>query len=124
MAKDKVNPNDSTLDALCLKQGDVVCVMPDGHPWTQKELTNPNWRIIRVPNMPNDLRNQATEAGTPKAGTLTQARKYTIDLASPHVTAAFSEFFLDDTRSTPIYETSIPTESLYEIRKPRPDRDV
>lgn len=30
------------------KRGDVLCAQPDGWAWSQAELTNPAWRIIRV----------------------------------------------------------------------------
>jgi hypothetical protein len=29
--------------------GDVITIMPDGFNWGSAELTNPQWRIIRVP---------------------------------------------------------------------------
>jgi hypothetical protein len=29
--------------------GDVIAVCPDGWGWTQVELTNDDWRIVRVP---------------------------------------------------------------------------
>ncbi|MEK9721994.1 MAG: hypothetical protein VW405_00740 [Rhodospirillaceae bacterium] len=29
-------------------RGDVVIAKPDGWPWSQRELTNPDWRILRV----------------------------------------------------------------------------
>ena len=35
-----------------LKPGDVVTVAPDGHEWSQTELTNPAWRIVKVPGVP------------------------------------------------------------------------
>lgn len=124
MARDKTNPNDAILDAMCHKQGDVVVVVPDGHPWTEKEKTNPDWRIIRVPNLPNDLQYQATEPGPEKPGMLKQRNKYTLDLTSPHVTTAFQQYFADNTRAQAIYETSLPTQNLYDLRKERPDRSV
>lgn len=30
------------------KRGDVVSVMPDGNPWSEAELTNPDWIILKV----------------------------------------------------------------------------
>lgn len=35
--------------------GDVIEVMPDGYDWAQSSLTNPNWRIIKLPNVPATL---------------------------------------------------------------------
>jgi hypothetical protein len=31
------------------KRGDVIAVCPNGWGWTPAELTNPDWRIVRVP---------------------------------------------------------------------------
>lgn len=49
---DKVNKVDPYLDAQCLKRGDVVCVMPDGHHWSAKELKSPHWRVLYLPSLP------------------------------------------------------------------------
>lgn len=52
--RDKVNPKDATLDLLCLKRGDVVHAAKDGHAWTQAEIENPDWRILKLPDMTAD----------------------------------------------------------------------
>ena len=46
---DKVNPNDPDLDLQCLKRGDVVTVGEDGWPWSGKELSNPEWKVMYFP---------------------------------------------------------------------------
>lgn len=46
---DKVNPNDPDLDLQCLKRGDVVAVGEDGWPWSGKELSNPDWKVMYFP---------------------------------------------------------------------------
>lgn len=33
------------------KRGDVIHVAPDGHQWGKEELSNPDWRIIHVPDL-------------------------------------------------------------------------
>ena len=48
---DKHNAEDPYLDAQCLKRGDVVVVCEDGHPWSETELTTPEWRVVRVPGV-------------------------------------------------------------------------
>lgn len=34
-----------------LRAGDIVTVRPDGAYWSNKELSNPEWRIVRAPGM-------------------------------------------------------------------------
>jgi len=46
---DKVNPNDPDLDLQCLKRGDVVAIGEDGWPWSGKELSNPDWKVMYFP---------------------------------------------------------------------------
>lgn len=50
---DKINP-DPKLDLLCRKRGDVVCIMPDGHGWSEAEITNPEWTIVKFPGVSRD----------------------------------------------------------------------
>lgn len=44
---DKVN-DDPYLDVHCTKRGDVIVVRPDGWAWGQKEINNPEWRIVKL----------------------------------------------------------------------------
>jgi hypothetical protein len=32
--------------------GDVIAICPDGWAWSEAELTNPDWRIVRAPLLP------------------------------------------------------------------------
>ena len=47
---DKVS-SDPYLDAQCTKRGDVIHVAPDGWSWGTKEIQNPDWRIVKLPNV-------------------------------------------------------------------------
>lgn len=31
------------------KAGDVITIQPDGHPWSERERTSAEWRIVRAP---------------------------------------------------------------------------
>ncbi len=53
-AVDKINPDSQAKDARCLKRGDVVVVVPNDWPWSVKEQTDPQWRIVRAPDMTMD----------------------------------------------------------------------
>ena len=47
---DKVD-NTHTLRAFNYSAGDVIDIQQDQWPWTQKELTNPSWRVVRLNNV-------------------------------------------------------------------------
>lgn len=47
---DKTN-SDPLLDAKCTKRGDVIVIQPDGWVWGSAELTNPHWRIVKIPGL-------------------------------------------------------------------------
>lgn len=54
---DKIN-DDPVLNTKCMKRGDVVVVCPDGWGWSKEELTNPFWRIIKMPNLSMEEANR------------------------------------------------------------------
>lgn len=47
---DKINP-DPYLNVGLTKRGDVIAVCPNGWNWGTAELSNPEWRIICLPNV-------------------------------------------------------------------------
>lgn len=47
---DKVN-DDPELDLQCLKRGDVVTIQEDGWSWSERERTNPDWMIVKIPGV-------------------------------------------------------------------------
>ena len=48
---DKINPDHILLDALCTKVGDVIVVVENGWSWGIEEKSNPEWKIIAIPDM-------------------------------------------------------------------------
>lgn len=51
----RVRDKESRGDAQRLMQnkaGDVVVVVEDGHRWGNAEVSNPDWRILRLPGLP------------------------------------------------------------------------
>jgi hypothetical protein len=38
-----------------LARGEVVAICDDDHPWTTKEQENPDWRIVKLPNVPRHI---------------------------------------------------------------------
>lgn len=47
---DKTN-SDPKLDRALTKRGDVIAVSADGHVWGTQEVSNPDWVILKLPDM-------------------------------------------------------------------------
>lgn len=45
------HPTDKRLSAGRTNRGDVIVVKPDGWPWSEREKSNPAWRIIPIPGV-------------------------------------------------------------------------
>lgn len=101
---------DAKADRERLKAEDVVVIMPDGHPWTQRELTNPDWRIIRVPGLSEEVAKSMIEPDEQN----NKPRK-----KSFNVSGGLSNFWNDDTRQNPIIEISVPPEGAELLLKER-----
>jgi len=63
----------SSLDPLYhhnYKDGDVIAICDNGWAWSNRELTNPSWRIIQLPNITKNelgtLVQTVSEEGTNK----------------------------------------------------------
>jgi hypothetical protein len=56
---------DKDGSSLLGKRGDVIVCCPDGWAWSPAELTNPDWRILSVPNLPQA---EADSLTAPEAG--------------------------------------------------------
>jgi recombinational DNA repair protein (RecF pathway) len=87
---DKVHPTDPAKDQLCFKAGDVIHVAADGWPWGSEELTNPEWRILKLPGVDPALVEDMLEAQTVQQGDVThmvRKRHKCFDVAHPTVQA-------------------------------------
>lgn len=126
--KNKVNPDSPELDVKCLKRGDIVTIVEDSHVWSPAELTNPDWRIIDLPNV---TVNQALVLTTPETDNIDlsparqrmlQARKYFLDHENISLPAAFINWVRDDTRSQPIRTINLTPAQLLGLQRERPAR--
>lgn len=116
---DKTNVNPSK-DFWNLKAGEVVVVVDDEHKWTYKEFTNPNWRIVKAINLPPSDAYTFVEKKLDGEGNVLANRRYILDLSFPTITEAFQTWWLDDTRSSPVYVTNWPSMDLLALRKEKP----
>ena len=115
---DKVNPNSVYLDAQCLKRGDVVVVCPDGWNWGTEELSNPHWRILKLPNIPVEQMQQflseepETDPANPSRTRQRRGFKFNVDGA----TGALRTYLRDETRAQPTFTSSL---SLTQVERMR-----
>lgn len=86
MTEDRIG-DDFHKDIKLFKRGDVLCVVADGWNWSQEELTNPLFRIIKLPNLSVSAGRilVATEQPTDPYHDrrLLRQRMYTLNLAHP-----------------------------------------
>jgi hypothetical protein len=57
---DKPLSGDPYVDRHRAMRGCVIAIMPDGHPWSERERTAPHWRIVRLPKVSPHLLSQLT----------------------------------------------------------------
>lgn len=121
--RDKVNA-DPYLDAKCTKRGDVIVVLEDGWGWAQGELTNPDWRILRVPAV---TVGQAAAFVTPEVDTdpahpsrVLQRRGFRINLEGIAINGAWTAWIADDTRAAPARTLSATLAQLTALRVKKP----
>jgi hypothetical protein len=107
---------DFYLDIKLPKRGQVIDVQQDGWQWSERELTNPDWRIVRV-SIPR-IEAEALKSPEPKASPdhdtrLLRKRGFRLNVDFASLPQGVKNFLLDDVRSTPI--GSITTTRLREI---------
>lgn len=95
--------SDPYLDVGLVKRGGVITWQADGWAWSQTELTNPNWRIIRVTGI-SDAEANAMLTSEPGDATnrMLQIRAFAMNLDLGSLPKAVTDFIKDDSRSTPI----------------------
>lgn len=71
-------------DALRYDRGDVIMCKPDGHLFSERERTNPDWTIIRAPGVDPALLVHLTEPDVDQ-GRLFARRINALDLDNPAV---------------------------------------
>jgi hypothetical protein len=110
--RDKNHPTDANLNRQLTKRGDVIAIQPDGWNWGVRELTNPDWRIISVPNLTRRQEEQLLEGDSYSLDDFPRKRKRQFDLDSPSLGSTVKDHLEDDSRrnrvvSEPILSTLI-----------------
>jgi hypothetical protein len=133
VVKDKVN-KDFYLDCGCYKRGDVIEVREDGWPWGTIDRSNPDWRIIKVPqhSVAELAAFLAREKDTdPKNPSRTlQKRHFKLDIDNPALPQELKDLVADDSRQVEVAvndattaaaaQAQLPTFSLltFKVQKP------
>lgn len=110
---DKINLESAEDNSLFLKRGDVVAIMPDGHPWSVREKTNPAWMIVSIPNMSVTEQQEWLEENYTRVNgdkvnrpgvvpTEGVRRRRRFDFASPALNGRESDEINDDKRPAPV----------------------
>lgn len=91
---------DFYLNTKQTKRGDVIVVQPDDWPWGIKELSHPEWIIVRVPKVPMEefegLLAAEPETDPKNPSRTLQARAFKLDLDHPAVAKAGLDSFIAD----------------------------
>jgi hypothetical protein len=101
---DKTHPTENNRVS---KRGDVIAVQPDGWAWGALELSQPFWRIVKLPNVTVQAASDALLAPGVRTGpqeplTAVPLKAFRLDLAAVSSrNQAAAAFVTDDTRAQP-----------------------
>ena len=129
--KDRIHP-DPVKNAFNTKRGDVVEILPeDGRQWGRLDLSNPDYRIIRISGVTPTERLAFKRTGRRHEmpdGTfsLPRQRDIYIDLDDPSIPLVVRNWINDDKRAVPLLDLSgritlAQLRSLVKTRDPYPD---
>lgn len=108
--RDKVN-TDPYLDAKCLKRGDVVEVVADGWNWRPGDLTEPFWRIVKLPQVSvsaaQTLLAPELDLDPQNPSPVLRRRAFKWDVDSGTWSTQVRNWINDDTRATPFRTVNI-----------------
>lgn len=105
---DKINPNDAILDQQCSKAGDVIVLKDNGWPWSVIEQTNPDWRIVKFPEIDVSVFEDMLRPDVDGNGSLIRRKAKKLDIDSPWFSALIN--------ASQIIEVRVPTDrALNEI---------
>lgn len=127
---DKTSP-DFYANCSLTKRGDVAMVIPYGGAWGSRDRTNPDWRIVQLPQV---LYTVAWMTMTPEPNydpdhpsRTRQPRYYKVDLDQMFSTPEAQRFLADDTRQEPAITLPLSDEAFQALliqKAPIPDPAV
>lgn len=114
-AVDKTNNDDPELNKQCFKRLDIVALVADGHPWTARELSAPQWRIIKMPNVGESDLTDLMNCGHDSGGTLIK-RACFLDLDRPSLGQELASYLADGNRTVAFYTLNLPGNSINSLK--------
>jgi hypothetical protein len=120
---DKVNHDDPVKNASLTKRGDVIVVCPDGHRWSDMEMTHKEWRIIAFPGVDETHMTEflAPEfAGPDGDDSMLRPRAFKFDVDSHGLPADMVAHLDDERRQIPIIVAEMDRNTIHQFRARRP----
>lgn len=122
---DRVHP-DPYMDVQNFKRGDVIVVEPDGHVWGTDELSNPDWRILKLPNVSvlqaQSFLSEEVDTDPQKPSRMLQKRGFKLDVDAATLPAAVKTWLLDKTRAAPTFTVNFTPAQFITFKKKRDRR--
>lgn len=128
--RDKVQP-DPYLACKLFGRGDVVVACADDWGWTEAEKVNPDWRILKLPNVPlelaQDFISPEADADPANPSRMLRRRAALLDVDLASLPTAFKNWLKDDTRAAPtrtVTYTPAQLAGLLKVKAPLQDPNV
>ncbi|HCZ47705.1 MAG TPA: hypothetical protein DCZ11_01720 [Gammaproteobacteria bacterium] len=109
-------------NGMSLGRGDVVTVRETPWPWTPAELSHPDWRILRLPNVSVAALGLLLRPQQDETLRVTRKRGAKVDLDSLDVPVALRGWLLDDTRQQPIRSHNMSETTFLRLIAQHPQR--
>jgi hypothetical protein len=117
------HPSDFYKNCALPKRGDVIDVKEDGAIWGKKELSDPRWRVFRIPGMPIEEARQWTareQAQSPVKGKTLQYRAFKFDIDAAILADVDFAAFVDGKDANVVYEVKAPLAIIRAAKVARP----
>lgn len=118
--KDKINAVDYYKNFQCTKRGDVIVACPDGWNWGNDELSDPQYRIVKIPSLPlidaQALTTPEQETDPVRPSRTLQRRGFKLNLDDPSLPQAFQDFIKDDSRKQQTINLSLTKQQVLAIK--------
>lgn len=105
--RDKESSGDPETDALQFKRGDVIAVWPTPGPWGTEERRNPDWRILRLPNVSVEDVGELLRVETDALERISRKRRARFNVDSVSLPAPIRNWLTNDARTQPILSSNI-----------------
>lgn len=104
--KDRPTTGNQREDAKNLRAGDLIAPFPDSHVFSAIELSNPDWRIVNISDIPVEDVKLLTATDDYEDTTIPEpkVRRNRLDIHSPQLPKPFRDYVDDDARVNPIYD--------------------